>query len=238
MLIIEAQCLLSDPTGLLERVGEMRSRFQALEVFALCNGHSQAAKVQGFGARFVRCLLKPVRLEELARLPEDDLDRSANLASLARAVATVAPERRSTGAPRTPAGEAQPRLRVLVGEDNPVNRMVIQAIIERLGHEAKVIPDGARLVAELQRGESYDVVLMDCNMPGLDGYEASQRIRELFPNKDLLPIVAVTANAPEDVYERCVASGMNDVVGKPVTANILQDVFRRYAHARESRGAA
>lgn len=238
MLIIEAQCLLSDPTGSLERVSEMRSRFQALEVFALCNGHSQAAKVQGLGARFVRCLLKPVRLEELARLPEDDLDRSVNLASLARAVATVAPERRSIGAPRTVAGEVQPRLRVLVGEDNPVNRMVIQAIIERLGHEAKVIPDGARLVAELQRGESYDLVLMDCNMPGLDGYEASQRIRELFPNKDLLPIVAVTANAPEDVYEKCVASGMNDVVGKPVTANILQDVFRRYAQARESRGAA
>jgi CheY-like chemotaxis protein len=232
--LLDARYLLGQPAEALDQVRQLRKQFPALEVLALCDGDAHAARVQGLGARFIRCILKPVRLEELTHLPEGDLERSANLASLARAVTKPVPlhstpaQKAADGAPHLPP------LRILVGEDNPVNRLVIQAIIERLGHHGTVIPDGARLVAELQKGEPYDLILMDCNMPGLDGYEASQRIRELLPDRGALPIVAVTANAPTDVYDKCIASGMNDVVGKPVTADLLRDVFNRYARARQS----
>ena len=75
---------------------------------------------------------------------------------------------------------------------------------------------------------------MDCNMPGLDGYETSRRIRERYPDRHLLPIVAVTANSVEDVYEKCIASGMNDAVSKPVTMEMLSGVFSRYTAVRHA----
>jgi signal transduction histidine kinase/CheY-like chemotaxis protein len=234
LLLLDARYLLGAPAEILDQVRQLRGRSPGLEVLAMCNGDAQAARVHALGARFIRCILKPVPLEELTHLPECDLERTANLASLARAVTKpvlLHPLRKQD---RTAHGTHPHPLRILVGEDNPVNRLVIQAIIERLGHHGKVIPDGARLVAELETGAEYDLVLMDCNMPGLDGYEASKRIRELIPDRGALPIVAVTANAPTDVYEKCIASGMNDVVGKPVTADVLRDVFHRYARTRQA----
>lgn len=234
LLLLDAPYLLGSPAEILDQVRQLRRRFPALEVLAMCDGDTQAARVLALSARFIRPILKPLRLEDLSHLPEAELQRSANLASLARAVTKpdlLPPLAAHNGSAM---GNHPSSLRILVGEDNPVNRLVIQAIIERLGHHGKVIPDGARLVAELETGAVYDLVLMDCNMPGLDGYEASMRIRELIPDRDLLPIVAVTANAPTDVYQKCIASGMNDVVGKPVTADLLRDVFNRYARTRQT----
>lgn len=202
---------------------------RSTSVVVLCNGPADVQRLESWNEPWLRPLLKPARPKDLFRSPEQKWDRIPGLASLVKAVSTPL---RGTSYPKVVEQViSDSSLRVLVGEDNPVNRMVIRAIIERLGHHPTVVPDGERLIKELEDGEPYDLILMDCNMPELDGYEATARIRALHPDKAELPIVAVTANSPADVYERCVASGMNDVVGKPVSSELLRDVFSRYARS-------
>ncbi len=107
-----------------------------------------------------------------------------------------------------------PRLaRVLLVEDNPVNQLVAKGILGKLGCEVIISSHGGEALEQLEQGH-FDLVLMDCNMPVMDGYEASRQIRSSgrWPN---LPIVALTANAMPDERERCKAAGMNDYLAKP-----------------------
>ncbi|WP_436968978.1 response regulator [Ectopseudomonas hydrolytica] len=103
--------------------------------------------------------------------------------------------------------------RVLLVEDNPVNQMVAKGMLAKLGCQVLVAGHGGEALEALER-EPVDLVLMDCNMPVMDGYEASRRIRAngRWPE---LPIVALTANALSDERERCRAAGMNDYLAKP-----------------------
>lgn len=149
---------------------------------------------------------------------------------------------------RTCAETAQPReqddtiadlagTRVLLVEDNPVNRKVATAMLERLGCRVEIACDGAGAVAAVShlRGSpeaetDFDVVLMDCQMPGVDGYEATRRIRasEAAGQLDRTPIVALTANASSDDRERCIASGMDDHVAKPFNVTTLAAAVARW----------
>ncbi|CAM3977639.1 MULTISPECIES: response regulator [Pseudomonadaceae] len=103
--------------------------------------------------------------------------------------------------------------RVLLVEDNPVNQMVAKGMLAKLGYQVLVAGHGAEALEILEQ-EPIDLILMDCNMPVMDGYEASRRIRSngRWPE---LPIVALTANALSDERERCRAAGMNDYLAKP-----------------------
>jgi signal transduction histidine kinase/CheY-like chemotaxis protein len=103
--------------------------------------------------------------------------------------------------------------RVLLVEDNPVNQMVAKGMLAKLGYQVLVAAHGAEALEVLEQ-EPIDLILMDCNMPVMDGYEASRRIRNngRWPE---LPIVALTANALSDERERCRAAGMNDYLAKP-----------------------
>ncbi len=231
MILLDYESLPAHGSALLEDLQALREASSA-ELFILCNGTQTAAAVESWGAPWLRILLKPVRGIDLARMPDGTWNDGAGLKSLARAVSDRAGQHAAISHSKPAA--ASERLRILVGEDNPINRMVIKAIIERLGHEGTVAPDGQRLVEELDRDAGYSLILMDCNMPGLDGFEATRKIRQRFPDRDQLPIVAVTANCAEDVYEQCIASGMNSVVTKPVTAELLRGVVERYATARQS----
>lgn len=103
--------------------------------------------------------------------------------------------------------------RVLLVEDNPVNQMVAKGMLAKLGCQVLVAGHGGEALDILEQ-EDVDLVLMDCNMPVMDGYEASRRIRENGRWPDL-PIVALTANALSDERERCRAAGMNDYLAKP-----------------------
>ncbi len=112
------------------------------------------------------------------------------------------------------------RLRVLVADDQPVNRKVITAMLSRLGHAADEVADGQEVLVALRR-RPYDLVLMDVQMPGMDGLEAARRIREELAPADRPRIVAVTAAATREDRESCLAAGMDDFVAKPVTLEAL-----------------
>jgi signal transduction histidine kinase len=127
-------------------------------------------------------------------------------------------------------GPAPPRprpARVLVVEDNTVNRLVVQAMLERLGMSVTLAHDGLQAVATVEVHE-VDLVLMDCQMPVMDGYEATRRIRASGHPRARVPIVALTANALAEDRRRCFAAGMNDYLPKPVTGNALAEVLRRH----------
>ncbi|KAF0253249.1 hybrid sensor histidine kinase/response regulator [Pseudomonas putida] len=105
------------------------------------------------------------------------------------------------------------RARILLVEDNPVNQLVAKGMLAKLGCQVQLATQGAEAL-ELLEQDDFDLVLMDCNMPVMDGYEASRRIRQSgrWPE---LPIVALTANAMPEERERCRAAGMNDYLAKP-----------------------
>ena len=107
----------------------------------------------------------------------------------------------------------QRHVRILLVEDNPVNQMVAKGMLSKLGCEVTVAGHGGEALSYLEQA-GVDLVLMDCNMPVMDGYEASRRIRQSGRWPDL-PIIALTANALPDERERCRAAGMNDYLAKP-----------------------
>jgi len=118
-------------------------------------------------------------------------------------------------------------LAVLLVEDNAVNQRVAQKMLEKLGCQVVVTRHGGEALERLA-GEKFDVVLMDCQMPEMDGYEATRRIREREALTGL-PVIALTAAAfPEDLT-RCQEAGMNDHVSKPVTLEALGAVLRKWA---------
>ncbi|MEM1204552.1 MAG: ATP-binding protein [Acidobacteriota bacterium] len=110
--------------------------------------------------------------------------------------------------------------RVLVAEDDPINQLVVQALLERLGYDATVVSDGFQVLTYLEHG-GFDAVLMDWRMPGLDGLEVTRRIRELGDERACIPVIALTANAMRGDREKCLAAGMNAYLSKPVRPDEL-----------------
>ena len=124
-------------------------------------------------------------------------------------------------------------LRVLLAEDNEVNRFLGISLLEKLGCEVVVAEDGRQAV-EAARRETFDLVLMDCQMPEMDGYEATARIREMDGPISSVPIIALTASALAEDRERCIYSGMSDFLSKPIVASELHLALQRVAAARDA----
>jgi signal transduction histidine kinase/CheY-like chemotaxis protein len=115
---------------------------------------------------------------------------------------------------------------VLLVEDNPVNRTVVEAMLRSLGLQVSVAGDGAQAVSMASQ-EKYALILMDCRLPVMDGYEATRRIRQL-PGLETLPIIALTANARHGDRDICLQAGMNDYLAKPFKRTDLQQVLQRW----------
>lgn len=120
-------------------------------------------------------------------------------------------------------------LRILVAEDNPVNRKVILTMLERLGYDAGSVTNGREVLHRLAR-QPWDLVLMDIQMPDMDGLEATRRIRAIAPGDSPPYILALTANAQREDHRACLAAGMQDYLSKPVHTDHLIAAMAR-AHA-------
>lgn len=131
------------------------------------------------------------------------------------------------------------RARVLLAEDQPINLKVARRMLELWGCDVDVAEDGIEALKALESG-SYDVVLMDCQMPELDGYEAAreQRKRELLKGAPRVPIIALTANATTDDRSACLEAGMDDFVSKPFRPEQLFEVLSRWARSMSLRPAS
>ena len=133
-------------------------------------------------------------------------------------------------APRAPRAMPQRKTRVLLVEDNPVNLMVAQRLLQVLGVDCDAAGNGQAALEKLDDGD-YDLVLMDCQMPVLDGYAATRRWREIEQERGLerrLPIVAMTANAMAGDRQKCLDAGMDDYLAKPVTRAELEQCVTRW----------
>ncbi|ARU56844.1 histidine kinase [Oleiphilus messinensis] len=117
--------------------------------------------------------------------------------------------------------------RVLIVEDNPVNLMMLQGMVKRLGVSVETVQDGAAAV-EFFQNNPVDLILMDCQMPVMSGFEATRHIRACSAKGENVPIIAVTANAMSGDRERCFASGMNDYLKKPVRKEDIAQCIRHW----------
>jgi len=120
----------------------------------------------------------------------------------------------------------QKRYCVLVAEDNPTNRAVALAQLRKLGYDAQVAINGAEAVEALLH-RSFDLILMDCEMPTMDGYEATRRIRASPQSR--IPIIAVTAQTMFENRDRCVRAGMDDFLPKPVDMKRLGAMLAKWS---------
>jgi CheY-like chemotaxis protein/HPt (histidine-containing phosphotransfer) domain-containing protein len=131
-------------------------------------------------------------------------------------------------APRVP--QLKAGARVLVVEDNPVNQIVIRECLRDAGVKVEVSSNGASALERLREGQHFDAVLMDVQMPGMDGMETTRAIREMAGHRQL-PIIAVTAHALEDDRLRCLDAGMDDYLAKPVDLDAIVNCLSRWLPA-------
>jgi signal transduction histidine kinase/CheY-like chemotaxis protein len=129
--------------------------------------------------------------------------------------------------------------RILVAEDQTVNWRLIDRLLAKRGHEAVNATDGRSALQKLET-DHFDLVLMDCQMPLLDGYETTRELRrrEVAENRSRVPVIAMTASAMEGDREACLESGMDDYLAKPITAEKLDELLQRWLPEQVTNGAA
>jgi CheY-like chemotaxis protein len=177
-------------------------------------GDENAARQAGI----VRCLSKPVRQSVLYNC----------LVSVLQAPVDVSPPA-SRSAPALVTDPALEHSYILLAEDNPINQEIAVEILTSLGCRVQVVTNGREALAALEHA-TYDVVLMDCQMPDMDGFETTRaiRARELAMGQAPLPIIAMTAHAMSDHRAHCLAAGMSDYLSKPFTQEQLHAVLRHW----------
>ena len=191
-------------------------------------GHAERARRAGFNAY----LTKPVRHDQL----QGCLRVVFGLQQAP--VATKVETGLSGGAPpalitRHTLAEQRTRPRILVAEDNLVNQKLAVRMLERLGYQPDIVSNGNEALAAFER-EVYSAIVMDCQMPVMDGYEATRHIREqeqrpqASRDRAHIPIIALTANAMQGDRERCKAAGMDDYLSKPVKIDDLERILHRW----------
>jgi signal transduction histidine kinase/DNA-binding response OmpR family regulator len=194
---------------------EIRRRRDERELpLVLITSIGRGRHVSAAGGFFAAQLTKPLKTSQLHD-------------ALANALAERWDDRRGAGDAAGAATEAS-TLRILLAEDNTVNQMVALRVLERLGYGADVAATGLEALDALERG-TYDVVLMDVQMPELDGLDTTRRIHERWSPETRPRIIAMTANALPEEREACFAAGMDDYVAKPIRPEELADALDRAA---------
>jgi two-component system sensor histidine kinase/response regulator len=168
------------------------------------------------GAGLNEVLVKPVRESQLIRALHRVFDGHA---------APDSREQRQAARDKTAMGGSGS---ILVVEDNLVNQRVVSLMLDRLGYSPEVVSSGADALQALE-SRAYRVILMDCQMPEMDGFEATRAIRSRAWDARRTPIIALTANAMPGEREKCIAAGMNDYLAKPLTMDMLSDKLREWS---------
>ena len=178
------------------------------------------------------CLHKPFRQSHLLETLSDVVLRAAASSAKTRSLELPTADRAGLLDPRSslPAPPAKRAARVLAAEDNAANQEVLQGIADFLGCSITIVGNGRAALEAIEADPGFDVVLMDCQMPELDGYEATRRIREIEARSGgpRLPIIAVTAHALRGEREKVLASGMDDYLTKPIDIETLRRKLDRW----------
>ena len=209
-----------DGAELGRRINAADSPLKSTRLILLTSSGQKSDVIRFEELGFAGFLLKPVGLRELAACLETVLSGKAeDWHSRTQSIVTK-PQ---------PTLEVKKR-RILLAEDNPVNEKVATHTLRRLGYEVHAVADGQAAVAAWRDG-SYDLILMDCQMPILDGYEATREIRALEAGQRHIPIVALTAHAMKDDDVKCIAAGMDHHLTKPLDRERLQACLDYYFDA-------
>jgi CheY-like chemotaxis protein len=128
-------------------------------------------------------------------------------------------------------------IHILVAEDNEINTLLTVSLIKRMGHNVDSVRDGSEALAALDSKPDYDLILMDVHMPGLDGIEATRRVRETektraFGGRPRVPIIALTASVMDEDRQNCLAAGMDDFLTKPLDPNALTAAIAKWTKPR------
>jgi CheY-like chemotaxis protein len=182
------------------------------------------------GDGILACMTKPLRRDHL--LLKIALLCGKLPAPLMPAPALPTPKA-STSTPSSDPGVLQ----VLVVEDNAVNQKVILRMLSRLGHQHAVAKDGIEAL-DMLAAQSFDAILMDCQMPGMDGFDTTRVIRQMPEPFSSIPVIAVTANAMQGDREKCLAAGMNAYISKPLNLLELKNALENLRHAEAPHEAA
>ena len=217
LLVIDADMPGIDGFALVKQLKE-KPGFSAATVLMLNSNalHGAAARCQELG--IAAHLVKPVRRSELLQTALKVLGKqtSGDGATLDEALI---------------AARSRRGMRILLAEDNPVNRQLIFEILEKHGHSVEVVSEGGQALSALQSAH-FDLVLMDIQMPVMDGFEATAAIRKIEKKTGThIPIVALTAHVMRGDRERCLAAGMDSYLSKPIYPNDLLGVLATYGTA-------
>lgn len=188
-----------------------RPEFSDLAIILLSSHVNRLSPEELKQAGLAACILKPVRLDQL---------RSCITKALRYAPAL-------SPAAKTQPPRAEIRGRLLLAEDNAVNRKVSVRVLEKLGYYVDTVVSGAEALDKLQHG-LYDAVLMDCQMPDMDGYTATREIRRREGAGRHTIVIAMTASAMSGDREKCLEAGMDDYVSKPVSSIELQRILQHH----------
>jgi two-component system sensor histidine kinase/response regulator len=223
LVLIDAD--VGDMSGLeVARAITSNPSLKSVQLVALANAGVGIDERQWRDAGFDECLQKPIRQSALY---ENLLMLTATSGFFTASTVSREPDLRQL---ERLAG------RVLLVEDNPVNQLVALGMLEEIGCDTVVVTNGEEAVARVSQ-ENFDVVLMDCEMPVMDGFAATTAIRERLKNADAMPIIALTANAIAGDRQRCIAAGMQDYLSKPISVAKLHRTLTKWLGAAHDRRA-
>ena len=195
------------------------------------SGMRNRAFTEGFSAYLVKPVKKALLFDNIAEVLESHPDTARETNGAGRMAPALAPLQ----APQVPATETK---KILVVEDSPVNQKLALAQLAKLGYRADVADNG-KLALEALQSKAYDLVLMDCQMPVMDGFEATRAIREMEKSHGgHLPVIATTANAMQGDRENCILAGMDDYLAKPVVMEELKALLATWLNGKENASTA
>jgi CheY-like chemotaxis protein len=205
-----------DGFGLVEQMRSGSQPMRDVVVLMLTSGEYRGDLARAHDMGIAAYLTKPIRRADLRAAVSAALVNNRSLENQPKAEKLPKPR-----PARSAIRQSTEHLRILLAEDNPVNQLVACGILRKAGHTVEVAQDGREVPVKLA-AQTFDVVLMDIQMPGMDGFEATAAVREMERHTGAhIPIIAMTAHAMAGYKERCLAAGMDGYLTKPIRYQLL-----------------